>query len=223
MGMLEHEDVLVAALCAPAGLEPAAVRAHLEACAECRLRLQTLREVEATLAEARAEERAVLAQAVGESPAPQGRATEVRLPVRPPALRRRPSGLRPVLALCAAAALLVALWLFLGRRPDPGPVYLGPAGAPRLLHPVGLVEEYAPFAWDHELGSGQSFELELIDIGGTEPRPLSSLTHLRTNAWTPPPELELDTIPRLRWILTVVGSTGEALESDAAEAWLEPR
>ena len=230
--MAEHPEFLTAALTARAGAEPAELRDHLASCADCRRRLEQLRDVERELAEADGLAAEVLEQAAAERDAPGlGAAAELlasqvasQVVTQGALARRRPRPLGWVAALAVAAALVA--WVLWPQEPpagdanDSAPFYLGPEDAPLLRRPLGEVDSYGDFEWDGKLAPGQRFELELIDQSGPVPRALGLPFQPPASPWTPPADLELNTVPRLRWTLTLLGPTGEPLGSASAEASL---
>lgn len=149
-----------------------------------------------------------------------------RLASREPTPARTPlRRLNPAWIALAAAALVALAWGWWARSNTPEPeIKLGTESSQALAigSPVLGVHAYGPFVWTGLRSRGDFFEVRVYDatVPGAEPI-LESGTVLEFT-WDPGAEV-LSSLPaKIQWTLTRFNSSRVQVESESAEAWLDP-
>ena len=215
-----HEEALAALLTADdaAGRTRVAFEASpLARCAECRGRYEQHAELAQRLDALGRLEEDDLAATLAAPPVEPGPAEEAlrqRLAsgARPARARRAPWGW---IAAAVAAGLALVLWLRRVERPrEPGPI-LGSGIV--TVHPVGEVDSFAPFTWEHA-GSGAGWYRVIVMPAGSETTPTDSGA-LRTTSWNPEPAVMAAWGDEIRYRVEVYGGAGGSSFLDSVGAW----
>lgn len=222
----EHQEFVERVLGGELEESDAAVRARLEACAECREELGRLRALDARMLaavrEARGDVERARSQVEPGDEALMRRSLEAALPALS---GRGPSSRRLLLALAAGLVLLLGAGelFFLRSGREPAEILLS-GGTIRCLAPAGEVDDYDEFSWSGPLPPGRSFLLSLnaLEDGRKGPlvRPPIPCTEPR---WTPTPE-ERHALPdALYWSVEAHDVTGAPAGNGYITAWRRSR
>lgn len=147
---------------------------------------------------------------------------------RTPARERQPQdslrkrSLRIGVVVLASVAFGLALWQSLLPDPVEPPEVVFSGGEFALLQPVGRSARFDLFRWEHAVGAGIEFEVEVIELG-PEGRRLHSIKsgRLRVPEWRPAPEL-FQSWTNITWEVSVWRDSLEAVEYAWADASLLP-
>ena len=216
----EHQELVDRVFGGELAESDAAVRARLEACAECREELGRLRALDARMRAAAREARGDVERA--RTHVELGDEVLVRRSLQaalPGLAGPGPSSRRLLLALAAGLVLLLGAGAFFYLRsvPEQSEILLN-GGTIRCIAPVGEVSDYDEFSWSAPLPPGGTFLLSIYVLEDGKKGTLLMKVPSQEPRWKPSPEEKRALPDRILWTVEALDIGEKPVDRGGAEA-----